>query len=232
MISDIHGNAEALAAILGSARYKGVERLLCSGDIIGYYYEPHKCLDLLSEWELDCVRGNHEEMFLRLLGDSSCSEGIRKKYGSALSMVSDLLTKEQLNYLLHLPVKKTLKIHDKTILLCHGAPWDGDYYVYPDADIEIFQRCAESGADYVVLGHTHYQLSIRYGKTFIINPGAVGQPRGIYRGVAHWAVLDPDTGWFEHQAVKYDPSVVIAQARKHDPDVLYLQNILMRSLEQ
>lgn len=228
LLSDIHGNADALAAVLDSARRQDVQRVLCSGDIVGYYYEPDKCLELLSEWEVECVRGNHEDMLFSLINTPSLGPQIKIKYGSGLSIAAAILTAAQLDYLDKLPAHKTVTIQDKTFLLCHGSPWDTDQYIYPDAEAEMFRRCAEGGNDYVVLGHTHYQLAVRHGNTLIVNPGAVGQPRGRDRGVAHWAVLDTRNGVCQHQTTEYDLSAVIAQARKYDPDVSYLQSILMK----
>jgi len=226
LLSDIHGNANALAAVLASARRHGVQRLFCTGDVVGYYYEPHKCLDLLSDWEVDFVRGNHEDMLFSMMQDPSVAQAIKTKYGSALSVALNLLTSYQLTFLANLPETKSVSVHDKRFLLCHGSPWDTNFYVYPDSSDEIFHRCILGGEDYVILGHTHYQLAVRYGGTLIINPGSVGQPRGRGRGTAHWAVLDLDTGGVTHHEVTYDSLSVVAQAAVNDPEILYLRSIL------
>ena len=63
LLADIHGNADALEAVLAAARRRGAKRLLCAGDFVGYYYEPARCFELLDAWRLDAVRGNHEDMF-------------------------------------------------------------------------------------------------------------------------------------------------------------------------
>lgn len=228
LLSDVHGNANALAAVLDSARGQDVQRLICAGDLVGYYYEPHKCLDLLAEWDVECVRGNHEDMLFRLMQDPTLDKDIRKKYGSALAMSASLLTPGQLDYLSNLPARKVITVQGKTFLLCHGAPWDTDCYIYPDAGEEVFYRCAEGGHDYVVLGHTHYQLSVKCGDTLIVNPGSIGQPRGKRRGAAHWAIIDIQSGEYVPQETEYDSSTVIAQARKYDPEVSYLSTILTK----
>jgi putative phosphoesterase len=228
LVSDIHGNAAALEAVLSAARAEGVERLLCCGDIVGYYYEPSRCLDLLSEWTIDCVRGNHEDMLQSLLASPSLAGGIRERYGSGLSIAASELSPERLSYLAALPEQRVVPIDGKTILLCHGAPWDAGFYVYPDAAGDIFRRCAEGGNDYVALGHTHRQLGVRHERTLIINPGSVGQARGGARGRAGWAVLDVETGWYRNMTTEYASAPVIEEAKRRDPDVAYLQSILTR----
>jgi putative phosphoesterase len=228
LLSDIHGNAHALTAVLDSARSQGVERLLCAGDLVGYYYEPHKCLDLLGNWDVECIRGNHEEMLFGLIKDPTLAEGIRRKYGSALSMAVERLSSEQLAYLDGLPVSKNIMIEDKSFLIAHGSPWDINRYIYPDSTQDIFNLCAKGGQDYILLGHTHYQLLAKSGNTLIINPGSVGQPRGKNRGSAHWAILDIETGSCAHQSTNYDCSAVIAQVEKHDAEICYLIDILSK----
>lgn len=226
LISDIHGNATALAAVLDAARAENVQRLICAGDFVGYYYEPEKCMDLLKGWEIESIRGNHEDMLFQLLKDPALDLKVKKKYGSALTMATEQLSGEQIKYLKSLPESKIIKINQKNILVCHGSPWDANYYIYPDANEEIFSRCASYGFDYIILGHTHYPLKVRNSQTWIINPGSVGQPRGKKRGVAHWAIIDIVEDVCVHYETKYDVSDVIAQVKKYDPDIAYLSSIL------
>lgn len=227
LLSDIHGNVTALAAVLDAAKGLAAERLLCAGDLVGYYYEPDRCLELLRAWNVDCVRGNHEDMLLHLGQDPSLAEGIRQRYGSGISVAAEVLTREQLAYLAGLPSRKTIAIQGKTVLLCHGAPWDADQYIYPDSDDRTLRRCTEEACDYVVLGHTHYAFAKRCAATLIVNPGSVGQPRERKPGAA-WALLDTETGDITHYSETYDWAKVQAQAMARDPELPYLREVLSR----
>ena len=60
VISDIHGNATALRAVLDDIAAKGVERIICLGDIIGYGPEPLECVDLVREKCAWSLMGNHD----------------------------------------------------------------------------------------------------------------------------------------------------------------------------
>ena len=71
LLADIHGNAHALRALLNAAKEKNVEKLLCCGDYVGYYYEPDKVIALLDEWDWDGVSGNHENMLLDWLNEKN-----------------------------------------------------------------------------------------------------------------------------------------------------------------
>ena len=81
VISDIHGNFDALVAVLEKAENENVTHLLNLGDVVGYYYYPDKIMDLLSQWSFDIIKGNHEKILEDLIADSSLSETIinRKK---------------------------------------------------------------------------------------------------------------------------------------------------------
>ena len=61
IISDIHGNADALLAVLADAKKHGdVEKILCLGDIAGYAAEPDVCISIARELGFTSVKGNHD----------------------------------------------------------------------------------------------------------------------------------------------------------------------------
>jgi len=60
VISDIHANAVALRATLDDIRARGIDRIVCLGDVIGYGPEPLDCIDLVREHCAWCLMGNHD----------------------------------------------------------------------------------------------------------------------------------------------------------------------------
>lgn len=228
VIADVHGNAHALEAVLQAAREADVSHLCLAGDVVGYYYEPARCLELLSGWSYDAVRGNHEDLLSASADDLSVAVGVHARYGSGLAIAHDSLSASQASLLDAWPRTRELTFGTLRVLLCHGAPWDTDTYLYPDAPQEDFDRCAGTGADLVILGHTHYALDRTVGATRIVNPGSVGQPRDRRPGAA-WMVLDGDTGACEWRREAYDAAPVIARARELDPHLPYLSDVLTRT---
>jgi len=227
LLADIHGNATALAAVLEVARTLDVERLLCAGDCVGYYDQPGRCLDLLADWDVTHVRGNHEDMLRQMIADPALAERVAQRYGSGLSVAARELTADHLTALEGWPVHRTCAIENLSITLCHGAPWETDQYVYPDADDDLLRRCAAVGTDVVVMGHTHHRFSAQIGTTRLINPGSVGQPRDRRPGAA-WGVLDTATGEYESRTEVYDIAEVVMRARARDPHLPYLWEVLTR----
>lgn len=60
VISDIHGNLEALQAVLRECSLAGVQALLCAGDIVGYGANPKECLNIIRQFKVISVAGNHD----------------------------------------------------------------------------------------------------------------------------------------------------------------------------
>lgn len=227
LLGDIHGNHLALAAVLDAAQNAGVDRLLITGDIVGYYFWPVEVVELLEPWDKIVVRGNHEDMLARSLDSSEYLEKVDRRYGTGLRVALDLLSPDQLDWLAHLPHPSELEIDGVKIMLCHGSPWDVDQYVYPDADQELLVNCSASGHDWVILGHTHYPMEHRLGKTTIVNPGSVGQPRNRIPG-AHWALLDTESGALSFRVETYDYSVIIETAAARQANIPYLHQVFTR----
>lgn len=227
LLGDIHGNELALQSVLAEASLSGIGKLLITGDLVGYYYEPLKVLDLLKPWNRNIVRGNHEDMLKKALSDTAFLAKVDMRYGVGLRIAIEQLDEKQLLELCSLPHPQELVVDGCRILLCHGTPWDNDDYVYPDAQAELLERCAVQGYDLVVLGHTHYPMQKKIGETLVVNPGSVGQPRNRQPG-AHWAIFDTVSRNIEFRQEQYDSSALVLECKQRNPDLHYLYEVLER----
>ena len=225
LIGDIHGNDLALSAVLMAASASKVDKLLVTGDLVGYYFAPLRVLELLSEWDRDIVRGNHEEMLSAALNCSAYLETLDARYGVGIRVAIEQLSSKQLKELCDLPHPLELKIDGVSILLCHGSPWSLDHYIYPDAPPTHMARCAHEGRDLVVMGHTHYPMLKMIGNTVLVNPGSVGQPRDGKSGAA-WAIFDTDDRRLELRREIYDSSDLIRECIFRHPELPYLSKFL------
>jgi putative phosphoesterase len=228
IISDIHGNHDALVEVLKKAKKERVEHLLVLGDIVGYYYHPDKIMNLLSGWSFDIIKGNHEKILENLIADSALSETIRLKYGSGHQDAIMKLTKKQIDFLKNLPETKSVQFDNTSILMCHGSPWSNDYYIYPDCEQEIIQKCDSITHDFVLIGHSHYAFSIRNANSILINPGSVGQSRQI-GGKAFWCIIDTTNNCFQMLTTDYDTNKLLNEVKEKDPEIKYLTEVLKRN---
>lgn len=227
ILGDIHGNAAALRAVLDRAAKNDVQALFVTGDLVGYYYRPDEVIELLLPWKTFAVRGNHENMLFSAIESPERWADISLRYGSGLQRGLSRMSDRHIDYLGHLPEQMTIDFDGCRILIVHGAPWNADEYVYPDAPEAVWAGLDSLPCDLVILGHTHYWMLKQAESTLILNPGSVGQPRDGGKG-ASWAVFDTRTRMCSHCIEPYDIAAVISEARHNDPQLPYLQEVLTR----
>ena len=227
VISDIHGNYDALVAVLKKAKKENAEHLLVLGDIVGYYYHPDKILTALAEWNFDMIKGNHEYILEDLIANPSLGESIRLKYGSGHQEAINKLTKKQLEYLRDLPETKFVQFDNTSLLMSHGSPWSNDYYIYPDCEKEVILKCDSAAHDFVLIGHSHYAFAIKNSKSILINSGSVGQSRHK-GGVANWTLINTDDKSYKIMKTPYDVSDLLLEIEQTDPNNNYLVDVLIR----
>ena len=78
VIADVHGNLDALRAVLRAIDREGVDRHLVAGDLVGYGPYPNECVAAVAELSAICVAGNHDLIALGALSDERCIELARR----------------------------------------------------------------------------------------------------------------------------------------------------------
>jgi predicted phosphodiesterase len=224
ILSDIHGNWEALQAVLAHPRSE-YDRIVCCGDLVGYGADP----DAVTEWVRDnvaaIVRGNHDKAAAGL-EDLEWFNPVAKR--SALWTQASMKP-ENVAYLRDL-TKGPEQVNGFQIL--HGSPLDEDEYVVTEHDVA--QIAPYLAAEVSFFGHTHLQggflchrngvapfggvadgasdqaIELEQDASYLINPGSVGQPRdGDPR--AAYAVYDPEARLVTLFRTEYD---IVAAQRK------------------
>jgi putative phosphoesterase len=225
LISDVHGNSPALKSVLAALRGQ-VDVVLFLGDLVGYYPFVNQCVD---QWDANFVGvlGNHDQILLDCLAQGGPpDESYRARYGSALARSLKVLSPQARSLIASWPQQRSLKLESTSVAMFHGAPWDPlAGRVYPDWDNwSAFAQCSE---EVILLGHTHYPMVKSWQGRLIVNPGSVGQPRS-QSGGAEFAVLDVSQLQVTLHRAAYDASMVISDAQRHDPALVYLTEVLTR----
>jgi predicted phosphodiesterase len=189
IISDIHGNLEALRAVVACLQGAGVDAYVCVGDLVGYGPLPNECVELVAGLGAICVAGNHELIALGRLGDDRSSPLARE----SLRWTRGVLRADVRAYLARLPVRAEID----GLVLTHAALSGPERYVTrpKQADEELRILAAEyPEATILVLGHTHSAwaythglgslpisrhrpVDLEPGGLHLVNPGSVGQSR-------------------------------------------------------
>ena len=231
ILSDIHGNVEALKPVVSAAQAEGVDAFVIAGDFMGYYFRTDEVLDILKGLKIISVRGNHEDMFAEWRNSPEKRPVLEKKYGRSFSLNAERLTQEQQESLLTMPVQSEATLHGQSVLVCHGSPWDHDEYVYPDAGPDAIERMFGYQKDILIMGHTHYPALWEKDGKFVINPGSVGQTRDR-KGGACWALWDSAEKTVSLRREQYDVSKVIQDCMNFSPETPYLSDVLTRGPAQ
>jgi diadenosine tetraphosphatase ApaH/serine/threonine PP2A family protein phosphatase len=218
VVSDIHGNLEALKAVLADAG--SFEAAICLGDIVGYGAQPNECIEAIQRLpRLVCLAGNHDLGATGRIDAALFSAGA----GRALAWTKHALRPDNSEYLKGLRPTGIMP----RIALSHASPRDPvweylETVQQATANFKLFEQEA------CFVGHTHVprvfevgadgprrssvserveleSIELFDGARRIVNPGSVGQPRdGDPR--AAYAVLDTETGSFTARRVPYDVS--------------------------
>lgn len=173
-IADIHSNLEAFNAVLSDIKSKGIKKIFCVGDIVGYATDCNEVTELIKKEKIKSSAGNHDYgIILKKLPE------FNQYAQKALVWTSKQLKKENKDFLLKLPKILDVKIGSTRITLIHGSPNNPLYtYVFPNTLNETFKKfLIQTKSDILVLGHTHIPMIKRFGRKLVLNPGSVGQPR-------------------------------------------------------
>jgi putative phosphoesterase len=228
ILADIHANIYALEATLADCEKEEVSHFIVAGDLVGYYYWPKPVVQrLMHDTRVTCIRGNHEDMLMEAIDNSSAADRYRQKYGSGFDVCRESLCEDQLKWLCNLPSTVEITLEGAHFSVHHGSPSSTNEYIYPDATQEVLARCHDS-SDFTILGHTHYAFMHDLDGRILLNPGSVGQPRD-FGGQACYAVVDLANRAFRFKRIPYDVSPVVTAAQARDPALRYLHKIMTRS---
>ena len=194
LISDIHGNWDALRAVL--PHIPADHQILCCGDFIGYYPDVNEVCDWARSNGVVAIRGNHEAMWL---GAIDYAPELEPHY--RLKEASARLSQANADWLRALPIEQTLEFGKWRVRLRHASPWDETSYLYPDSP--LLHRVEVAPEEVLCLGHTHRPILRRLNTGWLLNPGSVGQPRD-YDPTACLMLGDSDLGDWRLVRVGYD----------------------------
>jgi predicted phosphodiesterase len=224
LISDIHANLPALESVLKRASQIGYDRIMCAGDIVGYYPWANEVCDWVRENVDLCVMGNHDAIIAGLVSPEYFNGWAR----TAILWTMEHLTETNKEFIKNLPLKlefpeNNCLVHDTPV-----APMSMYYITDPYDAVEVFRK-----TDYriTVYGHTHIPAAfvfngaqvmgikpkdlfpLRGDWRYLINPGSVGQPRdGVPK--ASFAVWDTDESVIYFERVEFDIDAVVKKMKE------------------
>jgi putative phosphoesterase len=181
LISDIHGNTQALRAVLADVRVRGIEAVYCLGDLVGYGPDPNGVIDLIRSESIPTIMGNYDDGVGWERGDCGCfyATADAKRVGEAsYAFTVGEVTDDRKAFLRDLPRERHIAVDGIAVHLVHGSPRKINEYLLRDRDERTFLRLAEAETDDVlVFGHTHDPWWRMIGGVLFVNVGSVGRPK-------------------------------------------------------
>lgn len=234
LLSDIHGNAVALDAVLRDSRRRGWDRAIFLGDLVGYYTEPEEATRLLMSLEPRvCLLGNHDQTLLEMIDGRQLSGSEKQLVIEVIGRHAQALSSESIEFIRSF----TEAAEGDSWQAVHGALRQRWGYV------DRLQAAQENlpllDRPICFLGHTHVPrvfaaitvadddmwrtVTFRNGKgsyrippraRAFVNPGSVGQPRdGL--PLASYAVYDDESSTIEVFRVEFDLRSVQRAVKEH-----------------
>lgn len=230
VFSDVHGNIDALMKMYDMAAHLDYDKSVFLGDIFGYYYHQKEVLEFLREKiGLIWLKGNHDVYAVNTYRGGLDKQALIENYGSSYGGLDRQFCQEEMDFIDSLPVSVCIRDEDnKKIGLFHGCPereLEGRLYprdwVENPANYEKF--------DIVIQGHTHWRMS-RYSKrTWIVNPGSIGQPRDG-RGFG-FAIVDTKLYDVKFYSVNLEMHKLFQEIERRDPNLKKLRAVLQRKAQ-
>ncbi|MBQ7104575.1 MAG: metallophosphoesterase family protein [Bacilli bacterium] len=185
IISDIHGNLEALKSVLDDIKKRNITKIYCLGDIIAKGANQKECLDLIRENCEVIIQGNCDLFFSSDVDLEKETDINKERFLWNKTKITD----EDRDFLRSLPYCHEFYMSGSLIRLFHATPESICGFV---GDIDFVENkkklfmpskntISNEIADIVICGHIHVQsLSRMYNRT-ILNPGSVGNPIDVIR---------------------------------------------------
>ena len=212
IVSDIHGNLEALEAVLADVAQHRPGSMVCLGDFVGYGASPNDCIDRLRPMIEHAVVGNHD---LAACGRLKLTY-FNANAAMAAQWTDAALTPDNRRYLQELP----FAVKWRETLLVHASPAEPENWHYVLSPVEAQAEMEAYQETVCFIGHSHYpgtfdrldgqvrysrgtEIRIEKGHRYLVNVGAVGQPRdGDPR--AAYVLYDDAEHVIRHVRVDYD----------------------------
>ncbi|MBQ2645291.1 metallophosphoesterase family protein [bacterium] len=213
IISDIHGNDEALKAVLEDIKTQECNKIFCLGDLAMAGPEPSKVVnkfkEMLKKDNFLLIQGNTDEK----LGtyDKNFEEKL-EQYVPVMANAyrADLkeLTEDDKIFLANLPKTLTIEENGVKIMLCHGSPRKNDENITNELTTEEIEEIIKDvDAEIIFCGHTHVPCgyTTNEGK-IVVNVGSVGRPFSEKPEACYVIVDISENGDYgiEHRLIKYD----------------------------
>jgi len=214
LITDIHGNLEALDKVFQKIEAEGCDKIICLGDVVGYGPFPNECLVRVKERVDSVIIGNHDAAAIAMTDAFDFNENAEK----AINWTRRQLTSASQEFL----SRFLISITEDDALFVHASPHNPLQWNYILSDADIGEAFSAFNQKVCFFGHTHYPIAYSLNPKlssftllydsgiifnddahYLVNVGSVGQPRDG-NPLAAFGIYDSADSSYRHIRVEYD----------------------------
>lgn len=181
VIADVHSNIFALNAALEDIKKRGIERIFCAGDLVGYAPFPNEVIETIKKAKIPTVMGNYDEATAYFKPTCGCdypNEKAAEIGNQSIAWTKKHTSEASKEFLKTLPGKIEFMEKEKKVLIVHGSPRQINEYLYETRPKEELKEIMnETEADVLICGHTHLPYHKIINDKHLINAGSVGKPK-------------------------------------------------------
>lgn len=211
IISDIHGNMDALEEVLKDIKKQQAEKLFICGDIALAGPEPAKTIDFIQKLDATIIQGNTDEMIANNIQSTPV-----ESMTNALLYAETILSEAQKDYLRNLPPQHKETIEGVSLLFVHGSPRRNNEDILPNQPVEKIKEIIKNASEDVIFcGHTHIPCGYQIDKQTVVNVGSIGRPF-MENPQCCYATADIKDGKIEiiHHLIPYNKELAAEKMRK------------------
>lgn len=212
IFSDIHGNLEAMEAVIYAFEKEVIDRYCCVGDIVGYSANPHECIEIVKNLKAACVAGNHDWAVV----DKTDIRYFNPMAKEAIYWTRLHASREDMAFLDGLG----LIFKSEEFILAHGTLQEPSFFYYLTDEMQAGAMFRLMDRNVAFVGHSHipgifiqiqnhveclpaFDVQLAQGCKYIVNTGSVGQPRDG-NPMATYCIFDTAAGTISIKRVNYD----------------------------
>lgn len=224
VISDIHGNLDALEAVMDDIQQNNCDKVFVLGDYAMAGPQPAQVIDWFFKKQFEnnfkMIQGNTDLMIADY--SEELYNTVKEKAPIMAEALKDditLINPIQKDFLKNLPIQLEVEEEGVKILLVHGSPRKNNEDIMPDLPLHKVEEMLENvNANVILCGHTHIPCGFQTeSKKTVVNVGSIGRPF-TEEPKSCYLIMTINNGkcLFEHRFVDYNKTNASDKLRKRD----------------
>lgn len=206
VLADIHGNLDALMAIIKELQAQDINYYIFAGDLIADCDQPNEVLEYIQTLNAIVIKGNREEYVLDYLNGLH-PEWDNHEQMASVTWTAKILTQKNIDYIKSLKEQEVLNLPNAgKITIVHGSPFHISEHLYEEKQQDRLKEAIEAvQSEVLVCGHSHTPWTKQLNETIVLNPGAAGVHFNQDCS-AEYAILSYEEGQWHvsHHVARYD----------------------------